>query len=404
MSTPEMPSTIAWWVLVRIAKRSRSSPCASHSSQSGLERSSCWEKTRPASRFSCVLAARLGQRGVADVVGQVEVDVVGPERPAGLQRRHDQLLAEARHLAEAPAHVLDQVDVAAAAAPRRSGSRRRACGCWSSRWSGTRRRPRSGGRGGVLRCSSRKASFARLPGPPGTAAATSPPLPCSHGSHRHRRSQARPARRPARLLRRRRPRRADGRAGARAARRPRLRAQGDRPQQARGRGARQARRDLRRGGDRGAGGRDGRLLRPRRRPGGPRQRRRPQPAHDRRHLPAGHQGPRRGPPLRRRGLHDRDDRPRGPRGGRRDDRRGPRQHRPDRNRRRGRVARGPRSRARSPSSPRPRSRSTRRRRSSPPCAPSSRRSSAPSPTTSVTRRPTARSPSSSWPASATWSW
>ena len=53
MSTPETPSTIAWWVLVRIAKRSRSRPCASHSSQSGFERSSCWEKTRPASRFSC---------------------------------------------------------------------------------------------------------------------------------------------------------------------------------------------------------------------------------------------------------------------------------------------------------------------------------------------------------------
>ena len=35
---------------------------------------------------------------------------------------------------------------------------------------------------------------------------------------------------------------------------------------------------------------------------------------------------------------------------------------------------------------------------------SSRRSSAPSPTTSVTRPPTARSRSSSWPASATWSW
>ncbi len=47
-----------------------------------------------------------------------------------------------------------------------------------------------------------------------------------------------------------------------------------------------------------------------------------QPAHDRRHLPAGHQGPRRGAALRRRRLHDRDDRPRGPRGGRRDDRRG----------------------------------------------------------------------------------
>ncbi len=38
----------------------------------------------------------------------------------------------------------------------------------------------------------------------------------------------------------------------------------------------------------------------------------PQAAHDRRHLPAGDQGPRLGPPLRRGRLHDRDDRPRGP--------------------------------------------------------------------------------------------
>ena len=53
MSTPEIPSTIAWWDLVRIAKRSSSSSCTSHISQSGLERSSCWEKTRPASRRSC---------------------------------------------------------------------------------------------------------------------------------------------------------------------------------------------------------------------------------------------------------------------------------------------------------------------------------------------------------------
>ena len=83
-----------------------------------------------------------------------------------------------------------------------------------------------------------------------------------------------------------------------------------------------ARRDLRRAGDRGAGGRDGRLLRPRRRPGGARERRGAAPADDRRHLPAGHQGPRRGAALRRRRIHDRDDRPRRPRGGRRDDRRG----------------------------------------------------------------------------------
>ena len=36
----------------------------------------------PGQPFQLRLAARLGQRGVADVVGQVEVDVVRPERPA----------------------------------------------------------------------------------------------------------------------------------------------------------------------------------------------------------------------------------------------------------------------------------------------------------------------------------
>ena len=52
MSTPETPSTIAWWVLLISAKRLRSSPWTSQSSQSGFERSSCCEKTRPASRRS----------------------------------------------------------------------------------------------------------------------------------------------------------------------------------------------------------------------------------------------------------------------------------------------------------------------------------------------------------------
>ena len=73
------------------------------------------------------------------------------------------------------------------------------------------------------------------------------------GRGEHRREAA--ARGAARLLRGRRPRRADRRAGARAARRAGLRAQGDRPQQARRRAAARARRDLRRGADRGARGR-----------------------------------------------------------------------------------------------------------------------------------------------------
>ncbi len=53
MSTPETPSTRAWWVLVMIAKRLRSRPWTSHSSQSGFERSSGCEKTRPAMFRSC---------------------------------------------------------------------------------------------------------------------------------------------------------------------------------------------------------------------------------------------------------------------------------------------------------------------------------------------------------------
>ena len=69
------------------------------------------------------------------------------------------------------------------------------------------------------------------------------------------------------------------------------------------------------------------------------------PADDRRHLPAGDQGPRRGQEVRRRGLHDRADRPRRARGGRGDDGGGARAHRADRERARTST----RSRSRIPS-------------------------------------------------------
>ena len=127
---------------------------------------------------------------------------------------------------------------------------------------------------------------------------------------------------------------------------PGLRAQGDRPQQARGRPAPGARRDLRRGARRhDPRGRHHRLLRPRRLAGRPRRRQAAQPVHARRHLPAGHQGPRRGEEVRRRGLHDRPHRPRRPRGGRGHDGRGAREHRAGRDRGRRRRARHPRPRA-----------------------------------------------------------
>ena len=49
MSTPEMPSTRAWWVFEINANSSSFKPCTSHSSQSGFERSRRWEKMRPSS-------------------------------------------------------------------------------------------------------------------------------------------------------------------------------------------------------------------------------------------------------------------------------------------------------------------------------------------------------------------
>ena len=53
MSTPETPSTSAWWVFETIAKRLRVRPWTSQNSQSGLVRSSCCEKTRAARFRSC---------------------------------------------------------------------------------------------------------------------------------------------------------------------------------------------------------------------------------------------------------------------------------------------------------------------------------------------------------------
>jgi hypothetical protein len=49
MSTPDTPSTSAWWVFVSSANRFRCRPWTSQSSHSGFERSSCCENSRPVS-------------------------------------------------------------------------------------------------------------------------------------------------------------------------------------------------------------------------------------------------------------------------------------------------------------------------------------------------------------------
>ena len=51
-SSPEMPSTMAWWAFTIMAKWSSPTDSTSQSSHSGFPRSSFWDMMRPASRFS----------------------------------------------------------------------------------------------------------------------------------------------------------------------------------------------------------------------------------------------------------------------------------------------------------------------------------------------------------------
>ena len=112
MSTPATPSTRAWCVLLTSAKRLRSRPCTSQSSQSGFERSSACENTPPRDVLQLLLGPGRRKRGVAHVVGEVEVGVVDPERSSRLHRRERQLLAESRYEVQAAAHVVEEVVVA----------------------------------------------------------------------------------------------------------------------------------------------------------------------------------------------------------------------------------------------------------------------------------------------------
>ena len=111
MSTPETPSTRQWWLLQTIAKRSPSRPSTSHISHSGFERSRRCEKTPRGEVPQLLLAAGGGQGGVADVVVEVEVGVVDPDRPALVEGDEPQLLAEARDQVQARVEVLAELVV-----------------------------------------------------------------------------------------------------------------------------------------------------------------------------------------------------------------------------------------------------------------------------------------------------
>ena len=116
-----------------------------HSSQSGFERSSRWEKMRPGELAQLLVAARARQRGVAHVVVEVEARVVHPERPAQLEAAGRPAAGGSAGSAPAATRAARRSRRARAAGPRRSRARPRACATPASPGAGTTRRSRSAG-------------------------------------------------------------------------------------------------------------------------------------------------------------------------------------------------------------------------------------------------------------------
>ena len=103
-SVPATPSTSAWCVLDSMAQRPSSSPSTTQISHSGFDRSSCCAMTRPTSLRSSLSPPGRRERRVAQVVLDVEVRVVHPDRPPELQRDELDLLAVARDQVQLGVH------------------------------------------------------------------------------------------------------------------------------------------------------------------------------------------------------------------------------------------------------------------------------------------------------------
>ncbi len=82
MSTPEMPSTSAWWVLAISAKRPPGQALHEPDLPQRLGAVEALREQPAGERLSAASSAGSRQRGVADVVVGVEVRVVGPHGPA----------------------------------------------------------------------------------------------------------------------------------------------------------------------------------------------------------------------------------------------------------------------------------------------------------------------------------
>ncbi len=111
ISAPDMPSIIAWCILVRIAQRSPASPWIRYSSHSGRERSRWREAIRvtcSARRLSSPGSGRASSRrwysrsklGVLDPVGAVEAERHLGELPAHHRQQRHALVEQLVHVLE----------------------------------------------------------------------------------------------------------------------------------------------------------------------------------------------------------------------------------------------------------------------------------------------------------------
>ena len=86
-----------WWTFVTMPTRPCLSPSTTQSSHSGRERSSCVLATWPATSPSSRRPPGDGRRDPADVVVEVEVRILDPDRVVDAERHLHDPAAERRH-------------------------------------------------------------------------------------------------------------------------------------------------------------------------------------------------------------------------------------------------------------------------------------------------------------------
>ena len=136
ISTPDAPSINEWWILATNAWWPRSRPSTTHASHSGWRRSSGTARDIRDERGQLGRAAGRGDRGAAQVVVEVEVGVLDPQRRVQPERHLDEPAAERRHEVQPRLHQLAHVLVTEPAGATSSDRRRRcpspACARWAS--------------------------------------------------------------------------------------------------------------------------------------------------------------------------------------------------------------------------------------------------------------------------------